>query len=143
MIGKDIANKATVYMDAYSQTKQEMERELEIASPTVDGFFDNAMVYDGGKVIHNVTTVVTQGGRAERKPEELLANMLAQQYSNGQCFVELSTPIRYDDNIHNVGFVVKSLTEVDGKFLPVKRTFDYRMERMRVKLQRINVAAND
>ena len=137
MIGKDIANKVTVYMDYYSETKEEMERELEMASPTVDGFFDNTILFDGGKAIHNVATVVAQGG-GTRQPEDLLANKLAEQYGDGHCFVELSTPIHYDDNLHNVGFVVKGLTEVGGTFLSVKRTFDYRLERMRVKLQRVN-----
>lgn len=139
IMGENIVNKRTVFMDYYSETKEEMERELEMASPIVDGFFDNTLVFDGGKAIHNVATVIAQDGSTDRQPEELLANKLAQQYSDGQCFVELSTPIHYDDNLHNVGFVVKGLTEVGGTFLPVKRTFDYRMERMRVKLQRVNI----
>lgn len=143
IMGENIVNKQTVFMDYYSETKEDMERELEMASPTVDGFFDNTLVFDGGKVIHNVATVVAQGGSTDRQPEQMLASQLGQQYSDGQCFVELSTPIHYDDNLHNVGFVVKGLTEVAGTFLPVKRTFDYRMERMRVKLQRVNVAASD
>lgn len=143
IMGENIVNERTVFMDYYSETKEEMERELEMASPVVDGFFDNTMVFDGGKVIHNVATVIAQGGSTARQPEQMLATQLAQQYSDGQCFVELSTPIHYDDNLHNVGFVVKGLTEVGGTFLPVKRTFDYRMERMRVKLQRVNIAASD
>lgn len=143
MVGKDIANKATVYMDRYSQTKEEMVRDIEMASPSVPGFFDNTLLYSGGKAIHNLATVIAQGGSTARQPEQMLATQLAQQYSDGQCFVELSTPIHYDDNLHNVGFVVKGLTEVGGTFLPVKRTFDYRMERIRVKLQRVNVAASD
>ncbi len=143
MIGKDIANKATVYMDRYSQTKEEMVRDIEMASPSVPGFFDNSLLYSGGKAVHNLATVIAQGGSTARQPEQMLATQLAQQYSDGQCFVELSTPIHFDDNLHNVGFVVKGLTEVGGTFLPVKRTFDYRMERMRVKLQRVNVASSD
>ena len=143
LIGKDIANKATVYMDYYSQTKEEMVRDIEMASPSVPGFFDNTLLYDGGKAIHNLATVIAQGGSSARQPEQMLASQLGQQYSDGQCFVELSTPIHYDDNLHNVGFVVKGLTEVGGTFLPVKRTFDYRMERLRVKLQRVNVADSD
>lgn len=135
---EDIANIRTVGMDVYSETKEDMERELEMASPTVDGFFDNTLLFDGGKAIHNVTKVVAQDDSTYRQPEELLALTLGLQYADGQCFVELSTPISYDDNLHNVGFTVRGLTEVDGTFLPLKRTFDYRMERMRVKLQRVN-----
>jgi hypothetical protein len=73
-------------------------------------------------------------------PEWALARRLGNQYGSGQLYVELETPIHYDDNVHNVCFKVESLTEAAGTFLPVKRTFDYTLERMRVKLMRINAA---
>lgn len=143
MLGDDISNENTVYMDAYSTTKEEMRRELVMASPKVHGFFDNALVFDGGKAWHNLMTVTAQGGGTEKQPEQLLALKLSGQFSKGQCFVEFSTPILYSDNIHNVCFAVTGLTEMDGTFLPVKRDFDYTLERMRVKLQRVNIAASD
>lgn len=136
--GDDIANERKVYMDYYSDTKEDLQREIEMASPTVDGFFDNCLLFDGYKSYHNLATVVAQGGGRAKQPEELLAGKLAQQYADSQCFVELSTPFRYDDNLYNVGFRVTSLTEMSGTFLPLKRTFDYRYERMRVKLTRLN-----
>ena len=141
--GKDISNENTVYMDAYSTTKEEMRRELVMASPKVHGFFDNALVFDGGKAWHNLMTVTAQGGGTEKQPEQLLALKLSNQYYSGQCFVEFSTPMLYGDNIHNVCFAVTGLTEMDGTFLPVKRDFDYTLERMRVKLQRVNHSESD
>ena len=143
MIGDDIANKAEVTIDANSQTKEVMERKLEMATPSVDGFFDNVMLFDGGKLWHNLTAVTRQGGLVPTTPERMLAGQLAGQYSTNQCFVELSTPIHYDDNLHNMDFRVMGLTETDGRFLPLKRTFDYRLERMRVKLQRVNIPLSE
>ena len=68
----------------------------------------------------------------------MIARKLADQYSGGQFFVEFDTPVAYDDNVYNVCFRVQNLTEADGRFLPVKREFDYTKETMRVKMQRIN-----
>lgn len=133
----DLLNKSTVYIDYYSETKEEMKRKLEMASPAGDGFFQNTLLCNVGKVYRNLVNATAQGSNTRRTPEQMLALKLASQYAGSQCFVEFSTPVHYDDNIHNVDFLVQGLTEVDGTFLPLRRTFDYRLERMRVKMMRV------
>lgn len=140
LMGKNIDNKHTQVMST-SPTKEELQRDVKMASPSVDGFFSNALVYDGGKSWHNLQQVKSQSGAPLlAAPEWWLSYRLAQQYSAGQLFVELETPVLYDDNVHNVNFHVLRLTEADGDFLPVKREFDYTKETMKVKLMRINTA---
>ena len=114
-----------------------MKRKLEMASPAGDGFFQNTLLCNVGKVYRNLVNATAQGSNTRRTPEQMLALKLASQYAGSQCFVEFSTPVHYDDNIHNVDFLVQGLTEVDGTFLPLRRTFDYRLERMRVKMMRV------
>lgn len=138
-IDEDISNTASVYMDYYSETKEVMTRSLAMASPNVPGFFNNVLVYDGGDKWHNLTEVISQGGSVARKPEQMLASKLAELYGEGKCFVEFSTPIQYDDNVYNVDFSVVNLVETDGKFMPVKREYNFVRETMRVKLMRVNI----
>jgi hypothetical protein len=112
-----------------------------MASPQVDGFFSNALVFDNGKAWQNLRQVKLQGALPLLfTPEWTILQRLSWQYGSGQLYVELETPIHYDDNVHNVCFRVQGLTETAGTFLPVKRTFDYTLERLRVKLMRINAA---
>jgi hypothetical protein len=140
-IGMDETMTQKVVMDADSHTKDTLKRDIKMASPTVDGFFDNVLVFDNGKAWQNLTQVKVQGELPLMFPPEwALARRLGNQYGSGQLYVELETPIHYDDNVHNVCFRVQGLTETDGTFLPVKRTFDYTLERLRVKLMRINAA---
>jgi hypothetical protein len=140
-IGMDETMTQKVVMDADSHTKDTLKRDIKMASPTVDGFFDNVLVFDNGKAWQNLTQVKVQGELPLMFPPEwALARRLGNQYGSGQLYVELETPIHYDDNVHNVCFRVQGLTETAGTFLPVKRTFDYTLERLRVKLMRINAA---
>ena len=143
LVGTEIDNKAEMTMDAVSHTKETYEKALAMATPKVDGFFNNVLVFDGGKAWHNLTAVKPQTANTDTTPEWMVATHLANQYSAEQLTVELETPVQYDTNVHNVCFKVQGLTETDGVFLPLKRTFDYTLERMRVKLQRVNVAASD
>ena len=136
--GKDIDNKVEQVMDENSKTKETLEKELAMATPSVDGFFNNCLLFDGGKAWHNITSVRRQTYSVATTLEKLRCNDLAVQYSNEQLFVELSTPVAFDDNVHNVGFKVYGLTEADGDFMPVKREFDFTRETMRVKLARVN-----
>lgn len=137
-VDADLSNKVEMVMDAASTSKETLERELDMATPSAAGFFNNALLYDGGKTWHNVTQVLKQNLSTPTTLEAMQAEKLRDQYSTGQMFVELTTPIQYDDNVHNVCFRVTSLTEAGGTFVPVKRDFDYNLERMRVKLMRVN-----
>ena len=136
---KDIENKEEVVMDANSTTKETMEYELKMASPSVAGFFNNVLVYDTGKQWRNVTQVYLQNTLTPTTLERLKANSLYLQYGSGQLYVEFETPCPYDANLHNVCFGIQSLTEADGYFLPIKREFDYTMETLRVKAMRRNM----
>lgn len=141
LMDQDIEMTQKIVIDAQSKTKTTLERSIKMASPKVDGFFNNVLVFDNGKAWQNLRQVKVQGTLPLMFPPEwALARRLGNQYGSGQLFVELETPIHYDDNVHNVCFKVESLTEAAGTFLPVKRTFDYTLERMRVKLMRINAA---
>ena len=142
-VEKDITNKEEGVIDATSTTKETLEKQFEMATPSVDGFFNNCLLFDGGKAWHNVRSVRYQSYIWPVTFEKMRAIALANQYSAGQVFVELETPVAYDDNVHNVGFRVTGLTEVDGRFLPVKRDFDYTRETMRVKLMRVNALPSD
>jgi hypothetical protein len=140
-VGADETMTQKIVVDAQSKTKTTLERSIKMASPKVDGFFNNVLVFDNGKAWQNLRQVEVQGALPLMFPPEwALARRLGNQYGSGQLYVELETPIHYDDNVHNVCFKVESLTEAAGTFLPVKRTFDYTLERMRVKLMRINAA---
>ena len=139
MLEADIKNTNTWTMDAASTSKETMEKKLDLASPSVNGFFNNALLYDGGKLWHNLSQLTPQtGSQFNAMPEFWLCLQLSYQYGKGQQFVELTTPVDPDDNIHNVCFRVTGLTEVAGRFLPVKRDFDYVTDTLRVKLQRVN-----
>lgn len=138
-IGSDIEMTQKVVMDAGSHTKETMERSIKMASPMVDGFFNNSLLFDNGKSWVNVMQVKYQGELPLLfQPEWEIARRLSNQYATGQLYVELETPIHYDDNVHNVCFRVQGLTETGGTFLPVKRVFDFTLERLRAKMMRIN-----
>ena len=137
MDGKDIHTDTKWVIDN-SPTKESMSRSINMATPKVDGFFSNVMVYDGGDEWHNLKQLKSQTGNTNHTPEWWLMFILGQQYCTGQLFVELDTPVLYNTNVRNVDFRVTNLTEASGTFLPVKREFDYVKETMKVKLQRIN-----
>jgi hypothetical protein len=142
LMGKDIELKQKSVMDATSHTKQTLERSIKMASPQVDGFFDNALLFDNGKAWQNLRQVKVQGALPLLfTPEWSILQRLSWQYGSGQLYVELETPVAYDDNVHNIDFTVTNLTEAKGDFMPLRRVFDYTLERMRVKLMRINMAA--
>lgn len=115
-----------------------LERSLEMATASTYGLYNNVMLYDGGKTWNNLTQCYAQYGSTATTPEEMLAAKLSSQYAAMQVTVELSTPIEYDDNIYNQGFVVSDLTEYSGDFMPLKREIDFTLERMRMKLRKLN-----
>ena len=139
MLESDIENTHTWTMDAASTSKEVLEKKVAMASPSVNGFFSNCLLFDGGKSWHNLRQLTPQlGSPLFAAPEWWLCMALSVQYGRGQSFVELTTPVEPSDNVHNVCFRVNGLTELSGSFLPVKRDFDYVRETMRVKLQRVN-----
>jgi hypothetical protein len=142
LMGKDIELKQKSVMDANSHTKETLERSVKMASPKVDGFFSNALLFDNGKAWQNLRQVKVQGALPLLfTPEWSILQRLSWQYGRGQLYVELETPVAYDDNVHNIDFTVTNLTEAKGDFMPLRRVFDYTIERMRVKLMRINMPA--
>lgn len=143
LMDADIDNKVEITMDASSTTKETMETELKMFTPSVNGFFSNALLFDGGKAWHNLMTAYYQTYSYQITPETMIARRLSNQYGKGQLYVELETPVAYDDNVHNVCFRVQNLTEASGRFLPIKREFDFTKETMRVKLMRINTELED
>ena len=143
LMDSEIDNKVEITMDAYSTTKETMETELKMFTPSVNGFFSNALLFDGGKAWHNLMTAYYQTYSYQITPETMIARRLSNQYGKGQLYVELETPVAYDDNVHNVCFRVQNLTEASGRFHPIKREFDYTRETMRVKLMRINTELED
>lgn len=144
LMGTNIELKQRSVMDATSHTKQTLERSVKMATPQVDGFFSNALLYDNGKAWQNLRWVKIQGALPLLfTPEWSILQRLANQYGSGQLYVELETPVAYDDNVHNIDFTVTNLTEAKGDFMPLRRVFDYTLERMRVKLMRINMAQSN
>lgn len=140
-VGADETMTQKIIIDAQSKTKTTMERSIKMASPQVDGFFSNALLFDNGKAWQNLRQVKVQGAFPLLfTPEWSILQRLSRQYGSGQLYVELETPVAYDDNVHNIDFTVTNLTEANGDFMPLRRVFDYTLERMRVKLMRINVA---
>ena len=142
LMGMNIELKQKSVMDANSHTKETLERSIKMATPTVYGFFSNALLFDNGKAWQNLRQVKVQGALPLLfTPEWSILQRLSWQYGSGQLYVELETPVAYDDNVHNIDFTVTNLTEAKGDFMPLRRVFDYTLERMRVKLMRINMAA--
>ena len=142
LMGMNIELKQKSVMDANSHTKETLERSIKMATPTVYGFFSNALLFDNGKAWQNLRQVKVQGALPLLfTPECSILQRLSWQYGSGQLYVELETPVAYDDNVHNIDFTVTNLTEAKGDFMPLRRVFDYTLERMRVKLMRINMAA--
>jgi hypothetical protein len=141
MVDKDIEIKQKTVMDANSHTKKTYEKSLKMASPQVDGFFENALVYDNGKFWQNLNQVRYQGMGLSFPVEWQHMQRLSMQYGSSQLYVELETPADAFSNVRNVSFRVQGLTETAGYFLPIKRTFDFTKETMRVKLMRMNVVS--
>lgn len=133
---EDLERKVKKQM-ASGATKEVLTKKLSMASPKGSGFFTNVLLYDGGKNWNNFKKVYTTGSD-EITAEQLVADKMADQYYYGQKYVEFETPITFDANVHNINFNVTGLVESVGKFFPVKRTFDYTMETMRVKMIREN-----
>lgn len=135
---EDITTKAEKYTDADSTTKKTKEVELKMSTPTVEGFFNNCLLYDNGKSWVNLQRVLRSGG-GNHTPEEIKASEMAAVFGGDRVTVEFSR--EFDgintDNIYNVGFTVRNLTEVAGKFMPLTRKFNWTKGLVRWKLQKV------
>ena len=135
---KDIRTVAKVELDPTSTTKKVKEVELNLSTPSVDGVFNNCLLYDDGKSWVNLQHVHRAGG-ADTTPEAIKAEEMAAVYCGDQVTVEFSR--EFDgvntDNIYNVGFTVSGLTEVSGTFMPLTRKFNWTKGTVRWKLQKV------
>ena len=137
--GTDIELMETTETDPSSDTKELKVVALELASPKVDGVFNNCLLYNNGLVWKNLQTVNLQTTNATTTLEKSLANMMADVYRRPQVWVELRRKFNADDyaDIANLDFRVHSLSEAAGTFVPVKRSFDFIKGWAKWKLQKL------
>lgn len=135
---EDIDTVAVVETDAASTTKKTKEVEIGLSTPKVDGVFNNCLLYDDGSKWVNLQHVHRHGG-AETTPEAIKAREMASVFSGKQEFAEFSRFFKgFDtDNIYNVGFTVRGLTEGLGIFMPLTRKFNWTKGTVRWNLQRV------
>lgn len=135
---KEIRTVAKVETDPTSTTKKIKEVEMNLSTPSVDGVFNNCLLYDDGKSWVNLQHVHRAGG-SDTTPEEIKAREMAAVYGGDQVTVEFSR--EFDgvntDNIYNVGFTVSGLTEASGVFMPLTRKFNWTKGTVRWKLQKV------
>lgn len=126
--------------DANDEMKTMKEISLKMSTPGVDGVFTNCLLYDGGKLWHNVQYYRSQDGNSESKPEKYLSEAVAAVYSRPQVWVEFNREFSAADygNIANHDFRVSGLTEASGVFVPVERKFDFTNGWVRWKLQKLS-----
>ncbi|MBQ1774014.1 MAG: hypothetical protein IIZ97_07205 [Prevotella sp.] len=140
MTDADIEVKSVQETDPDSNTKELKELQLELSTPKVDGVFNNCLLYDGGKMWHNLQAIRTQGG-SFITPEDYLSGMIARVYSRPAVWMELNRPFSaggYGD-VANIDFRVVGLSEAPlVTFVPVERTFDYTKGWVKWKLQQLS-----
>ena len=138
---QDIRLKAESITDPNSDTKEMMEVNFGLATPQVQGMFTNTLLFDNGKEWAYLQRVYMQGGLDGFVPEKRIAGEMADVYSRPKAVVEFSRPMDAidTDNIYNVDFRVRQLTEINGVFMPIQRTFSWTKSRVRWKLQRIEM----
>ena len=129
---------AKVETDPGSTTKKIKEVELGLSTPKVEGVFNNCLLYDDGSNWVNLQHVHRNGGD-DTTPEAIKAGEMATVFSGKQEFAEFSRFFKgFDsDNIYNVGFTVRGLTEEIGVFMPVTRKFNWTKSMVRWNLQRV------
>lgn len=110
---------------------------IEMATPFVDGFFDNCLLFNNGSSVQNLQWVTRHGQTWHWTLETELAARYANQYNGRQLFIEFTKEFNAidDSDIYNPAFTVVGLTESTGVFVPVLRTIDWTAEHVRVKLQ--------
>lgn len=140
LVNMDVRLKETTESDPTSDTKELLEVSFNMASPQYDGIFTNALFYVYGKTWKYLTKVHKEGTNNELTFEKYAADQMSSVYSMPKSMIEFSRPMSAlgGENIFNSDFVVHQLTEIQGKFMPVQRTFYWTKGRVRWKMQRIS-----
>lgn len=135
---KNIDTVSEVVIDPDSTTKDIKDVDLKLSTPSVDGVFNNCLLYDNGKSWVNLQII--QNGGSDHTPEEVKAREMALVLCDKQVFVEFSRPFvaTTTDNIYNVGFTVSGLTEASGHFMPLTRKFNWTKGWVRWKMQKVD-----
>lgn len=135
---KNIDTVSEVVIDPDSTTKDIKDVDLKLSTPSVDGVFNNCLLYDNGKSWVNLQII--QNGGSDHTPEEVKAREMAMVLCDKQVFVEFSRPFvaTTTDNIYNVGFTVSGLTEASGHFMPLTRKFNWTKGWVRWKMQKVD-----
>ena len=139
LAGTDIKVEEKTETDPYNEMKELKEVELELSTPKVDGVFANCLLFDGGKVWHNLQGI-TDSDLNVMTPERYLAEAMAKVYSRPQMWVELEREFEAANygNVANMDFRVGGLTEAPkGIFVPVVRSFDFTKGWVKWKLQEL------
>ena len=136
--GKDIDTVGKTIVDANSTTKKLKEVDINMSSPTIEGVFDNCLVYDDGAKWVNLQKLI-HGGK-ENTAEEILSKEMAAVMCDQQAFIEFSRNFDLSSgDIYNVGLTVNGLTEMAGYFAPLTRKFNWTKGFLRWKMQKVTV----
>ena len=137
---KDIDTVSKTEIDPSSKTKKIKDVELNLSTPSVDGIFNNCLLFDNGKSWVNLQAVHQSTSNNDVTPEEIKSKEMATVLCDKQVFVEFSRPFAgvVTDNIYNVGFTVRNLTETSGIFMPLTRKFNWTKGTVRWKLQKVD-----
>lgn len=137
---EDIDLVEKVETDPDSTTKEIKELSLKLATPKVEGVFNNSLIYDNGTNMVYVRDIYEQGGSEAFTPERYIANAMAQVYNRPTMWVEFSRPFAAADygDVANLEFRVNGLTEAAGTFVPVERKFNFKTGLVRWKLQQLS-----
>lgn len=138
--GTDIEQVAKTVTDSTSATKEMKELTLNLATATVEGVFNNCLLYDDGAEYKYIRSVRHQGDVLALTPEKDLANKMALLYNRPAMWVELRREFAAANygNVANLEFRVSGLTEAVGNFVPVQRSFDFTKGWVKWKLQQLD-----
>lgn len=118
-----------------SPTKETLEVSPKLCTPLHDGFFTNAMLYDGGKSWYNVSSVIYQGDNVAASMEFFVLQHYVSVMRLKPTFLEFSMFFNPWDNIHNLENRFADFREFAGTFVPLERTFTINKDLVRYKLQ--------
>lgn len=142
--GEEINVVSETVTNPSDEMKTFKEIDLNMSTPGVDGVFANCLLYDGGKLWHNLQLYQTQDGNSENTPEKYLSEAVSSVYSRPQVWVEFNRMFSASNygNIANHDFRVSGLTETPGVFVPVERKFEFTKGWVRWKMQKLSNIQN-